>query len=60
MNHFSDQVLESKREDISSQISQCVRRLFLTYANNDSEDVKRMYKFISKENMKQFLKDFDL
>ena len=55
MNHFSEQVLESKREDICSQISQCVRRLFLTYANNDSEDVKRMYKFISKENMKQFL-----
>jgi hypothetical protein len=58
MDHFKDQVMSTKASDISSQISQCIRRLFLKYASSGSEDVKTMYKKITKENMYKLMQDF--
>ena len=58
MNHFKDQVLSTKSADVSSQIKICIRRLFLKYASSGSEDVKTMFKKITKNNIYRLMVDF--
>jgi len=59
MQHFSEQVMKNQgKEDTTN--SKCIHRLFLKYANTDSEDIHKMYKFISRSNILKFFKDFDI
>ena len=48
MNHFKEQILSQKSNDLKSQVSKCIHRLFLKYASSGSEDVKLMYKKMTK------------
>lgn len=59
MAHFSEQVLAAKRGP-QEQAADSLRRLFLRYANDDSEDVLRMFKTVSQANFRRFFQDFQL
>jgi hypothetical protein len=60
MKHFTQQVLETKINDLQAKKATCIRRLFLKYADGDCEDVSRMYKGIDKTNIIKFFKDFSI
>lgn len=59
MSNFSEQILSSKEDGISS-LHRCIHRLFLRYANNDSEDLSKMFKFISRDRLLAFFEDFGI
>lgn len=59
MSNFSEQILSSKNDGIS-RIHRCIHRLFLKYANNDSEDLNKMFKFISRDRLVAFFEDFGI
>lgn len=58
MNNFSDQILTD--DDIRPKINRCIHRLFLKYANSDSENIGNMYKIIKKDKIITFFEDFNI
>lgn len=50
MGHFSQQVLV-KKDDPIGRTAQAVHRLFLCYADSDSEDINKMFKAISRARL---------
>jgi hypothetical protein len=59
MSNFSDQILNTKNDHINST-HKCIHRLFLKYANSDSEDINSMFKFILKDRIVAFFSDFNI
>jgi hypothetical protein len=59
MGRATQLILNEQRDEVG-QTSECVHRLFLRFANSDSEDLNKMYKFISRERLEHCLDSFNI